>query len=1292
MSGAVGEEGVGVMAKILGGFRKGASKGLLHAVEGAGVGASLADQIGSGVISAALKWGGIAILADIAISIAKDELARKLFGNQAVDIENAALGKSSGPMSWVKDGAWGAAGVAVLGVGAMAKRAAVNGGIAAGAYRMVRKAAEKQAAGASGVAEDVADVAMAPMPFRGVASFAAGRVVGAAKSVTSGVAKMGMGVVRGGEALAGPIKAADEVLLKGASAVLRGGAALARGEVTPKSVLGGASAFVESEGGIGEAALSAAGKMADGVGRVVVGAGRLGMDGVSAIRKTGLGTKIEGAVGEMLGAARNKGVVGAAVEGVEEAATVGKKAGFVGQAFRAARVGLAGAGLVFGGGEALGVLEAGSLAATGLYEGAGLLKRGWQASRVFRGAAVMAGFGAAEGLKDVGEYLFGNSGSQNPDGAVRKTAPAQPFPGDARFLNGGNVRTIDAGTSMQIGAIDARVRAGNMAMGVGSGDVSSEAARPIAVSEGVTSDGNSFFVMGRKVPGSLASMSDVFSARSGPSGSAVSVERNIELPRGNVTKQAVSYDPSFTGQSDPIANPNGPRVLVLMPAGQVAAPVLGAAAGANDQIIDALGATKLANLNGREVQTLASPGVDARSLTSFTGGYRDGSQVSGVIDLSNGQGRLNILDAQGKTEWSTRLDGSGVSVDQRGNATLSGKALQETRDFIRDPAAARREYAADLSAGVGTPPAGMSPMSGPGIGFSGLAAGVGVSSSVVAPQVQPGPQASSPGFADEINGATTFDAKSAILARSTRLAGESPGFVNQAPVPSGMSPVPAGPTPYPPMSVPTLESEPMSRVIGGAYGDGDPSKVNPAGPFRAAMSRPIGGAYGSGDPSLVNPADAFREAMSRPIGGAFGIGDPSKVGAVVPFERSMESGVGAGESALGRVQIGVDPSFAGTGGRTNVVSASVPAGQLSQFEGRDSRLAAAAQGLSLGALSPDRTIGVVEGQTAGGASYFSMGLETKPDSGRFHNSVAVIADGTNSAVVGHSVLVGDNGVFARTVVLDEPGLASQGQSSDKFVRGSRVSLTDSGPQAMIDAASSARRPDQLTLALAGGDLKGINANTVQVGGTDARSMTTFSGKNPDGTNVSGAVELANGYGRMVIFGDDGKTPVWAKDISGSGVKMDRMGNATLSGADAGEVKGFLTDPRLAQISIGQSADAGRGFNVSSKVAASIMPPQATFSSFDGAASRPAPEIGAIGVPGVGESSSSGLSKRMSSVMGGVAPGDLGSGFDHLGPILAAWSRLGSGREQPVFAENDKSSGRMAQNLVKPDLGSGMSIG
>ena len=275
-----------------------------------------------------------------------------------------------------------------------------------------------------------------------------------------------------------------------------------------------------------------------------------------------------------------------------------------------------------------------------------------------------------------------------------------PLPEDVRFSGGPGMKMIDAGTAAQIARIDGLFQAGKAAIGLGQGSAEREAARPVLVQQGMRSDGSSFFLMGRREAGPDGRIAESFVAQAGPDSVGMSASLAERLPNG-VLQRTVRVDgAAVLMQSDMGMQPGGEARVVINAAGQRLAAELGAGVREPDPVAGLLARGGLKGVQAQTVQTMASSGVEASSVTRFSGMAADGSPVLGHIELSAGRARVAVLGRDGKPEWVAGLPASDVLMDQRGRPQLGAATLAGLEQFVADPAALR-----DRLSRVGVAPA-----------------------------------------------------------------------------------------------------------------------------------------------------------------------------------------------------------------------------------------------------------------------------------------------------------------------------------------------------------------------------------------------------------------------------------------------------------------------------------------------------------------------------------------------------------------------------------------------------------
>jgi hypothetical protein len=252
-----------------------------------------------------------------------------------------------------------------------------------------------------------------------------------------------------------------------------------------------------------------------------------------------------------------------------------------------------------------------------------------------------------------------------------------------------------------------------------------------------------------------------------------------------------------------------------------------------------------------------------------------------------------------------------------------------------------------------------------------------------------------------------------------------------------------------------------------------------------------------------------------------------------------------------------DPSSVGeaSSGRSHVVVARLSGAQFAGFSGADPRVAAA-----VGALAPAPGVRVVagEGLVADGSTYFGV-TSVAPNGSAAGFSVA--ASSAGASMLATSEVVSNNGRIQRSVSASGPELAAVAAGpSEHGGPTTRVVPSPAGVARAAELGEASRRSDPLLSSLLSGGMTGVSGTYAQMTGTDVSATLSFSGRGASGAQVAGAVHMSNGRGDVVLYGPDGRTPVWSKEMDGSGIHLDRMGNVFLSGKDADIARSFVSDP------------------------------------------------------------------------------------------------------------------------------------
>ena len=734
-----------------------------------------------------------------------------------------------------------------------------------------------------------------------------------------------------------------------------------------------------------------------------------------------------------------------------------------------------------------------------------------------------------------------------------RAADAAAFPEDDRFIKGGPLRSIDAGTSLQIGGIDGRARAGNLALGVGARAADQEAARPVAYSEGMRADGSSYFMMGRREPGADGRIVQSFVAEAGPSGSSMSASKAFETGNGFVNRTVRSFDPSLAGQSDAAMNRAGAQSVVLNRGGQNAAQEMGTVLSEKDQVSSMLESSGLRGLRAQSVQTVAAGNTEASTSAKFSGLGADGRPVSGAFDLVQGRGRISVNGEDGKPAWSSQLETNGVAVDRNGTATLSGRALEQAREFMADPSGYRGRNP-ELSPEKAFPDQARSPAPSP-------LTPVGLASPRFAPRVMDGADASS-----------ASSAKVETTMTSARGA--------------------------------TLNAEAAASLAAGRL----PSRTD-----------------------VVGSSEALVEPVSR-------------LGPVAASQPAR------------------DPLFSAGDGRTRVATASVPVDRLPAFSASDRRIAAGSDALGVDTLAPQRSIGVAEGLLPNGGAYFVMGVEDGKGSQRLSRSVAMASLPEGGAVSVNDVVSGPSGSVSRSLVSTGPGLVSVAPSRDPAAPPQRAAMSQEGADRIAELSRASRELDPVSQGLVSGSMNDVRGRVVQASGTDAHTVASFAGKGKDGKQIAGSVEFSEGHGRMVVYGPDGVTPVWAREMDGKGIHLNKTGAVSVSGPSADQTKAFLSDPQGFREKSGEHYDQPRP---GASAPSSFSKPVAVVSA---PATGLSPPSGGLPASGAGPLTGAGVfgptASRPLSLADASGRQATGSPSRADG-ALVAWSKLGSDRFRVV---------------------------
>ena len=350
-----------------------------------------------------------------------------------------------------------------------------------------------------------------------------------------------------------------------------------------------------------------------------------------------------------------------------------------------------------------------------------------------------------------------------------------------------------------------------------------------------------------------------------------------------------------------------------------------------------------------------------------------------------------------------------------------------------------------------------------------------------------------------------------------------------------------------------------------------------------------------------------------------------------------------------------------------------------------------------GPTSAGSSVSSVVGPLAGGGSFFMLAEQAGPGA-RVDRSFTAAAGPQGGVLSASRTSALPNGVLERTVVEHGDGVAGLAPMGP-LDRSARVIMGPDAPAAAGRLSSALREPDALSPLLGASSLGDMKAHSVQTGGTDRRTDVVFSGVGKDGKQVTGGMSFADGAAKLTLFGSDGKTPVWSKDLDGSGVSMSPTGVPVLSGKSAADVGEFTKSPvgfkqaddlarsrdRPSGLATGPGGGPVPGGSALDRVPGATAPgglaPAASSVAADPSPSAPA-TVAAVAPAGAGKiqfydwdrDAGSPFAAGPSSRTAGVPAG--GSRFASGNPSaksvdpanpLAVWARLGAGRDDPAGA-------------------------